>query len=313
MRCPICFSKNTQYFAEKNQYVFYRCTLCKALFLPTLPSPKKLNAYYASHFSYVDGLKNEAIIRKRSTIILKKIHSLAPKAKSICDVGSGYGFFLDCANRAGYKTTGIEPAKELAHHANTKYKINVFHGDLEQYVKRRKKQFDIVTCIHVIEHVYNPKIFLTSLLKLVKPGGLLFIETPNSDSHLLYAERERYTFLIPPDHLWLFSKESLKHLLPKNTDTILINTYSYSEHLMGIIKQMKKNTSIFRNIEVNRRVDTIHKPIKQTNSLESIRKKIFYCLFDKTLAPLFTCFLNLYHKGSILELYIKKKDGKSGL
>ena len=308
MLCPICSSKKTCYFTKKNNYTYHRCGNCKTIYLSALPSQKQLHRYYAKQISYHDGLHNEAVIRKRSRIILKKITHIASHAKTLCDVGSSYGYFLDEACKSGYKTIGIEPSSQIAKKAKKMYRIKTFIGELQDYVASEQKQFDIVTCIHVLEHVYNPKVFVSFLFKLIKPGGILYIETPNSDSHLLYTEREHYTFLLPPEHIWLFSKESIKYLLPKNTRTISINTYSYSEHFMGILK--KKLLPVLRREE-----STPQGHIKRLAASEkaSLTKHLRYLFFDKLLAPLFTGLLNLYHKGSILELYIKKNISKSGL
>jgi hypothetical protein len=118
---------------------------------------------------------------------------------------------------------------------------------------------------------------------------------------LVDFEKDKYTFLIPPEHLWIFSKDAIQKLLPGNSRIISINTYSYSEHFMGIIKRKmfpNKNTNIKLNNQIN----------KSTNIQKvSFKKKLSYLLFDKLLAQLLTPLLNTYHKGSILELYISKK------
>ena len=315
MSCPICKFKITYYFAKKDGYLYNRCPYCKTVFLHSFPSSEYLREYYSQQISYSNGLQNETAIRKRGRVILKKLGCLAPKVKTLCDVGSSYGFFLDEAQKNGYEPIGIEPAKRFADYAKRDYHVFTFVGELKDY--RKQKQFDIVTCIHVIEHVMNPKEFVSSLLKLVKPGGILYVETPNSDSHLLYAEKGQYTFLLPPDHLWLFSKKSMRYLFPKNAESIYINTYSYSEHFMGVMKALvskylhrTKNVSSFRKFDINNPID-IKSGVK--GQMNNVRKRFFYYLFDKTLAPLFTSLLNLYHKGSILELYVRKKIDKSGL
>ncbi len=288
-----------------------------------MPTQKILAAYYANQFSYSDGLINEGIIRTRGKIIVSKLHQLDPLAKTLCDIGSGYGFFLDEAQKKGAKVFGIEPSQQLVHYAFRKYAIKSFLGTLEEYMKENREQFDVVTCIHVIEHVTEPKNFVFDLLRLVKPGGILFIETPNSDSHLLYAERENYTFLIPPHHLWIFSKESIKELLPENSRIIFSNTYSYSEHLMGIIKQRLSSRAKSRDLASEMSEKFAEFTLSNAEGLDfralpagrsamprndniGIKKRLSYFLLDRLFAPLFTGFLNLYHKGSILELYIKK-------
>ncbi|MFH0772828.1 MAG: class I SAM-dependent methyltransferase [bacterium] len=272
-----------------------------------MPSQKYLQTYYAKQFSYRDGLQNETVIRKRGQIILKKIQQLSSKAKSLCDVGSGYGFFLNEASIAGYNVIGIEPSLRLARHTKDNYQISIFVGELKKYVAIKHKQFDVVTCIHVIEHVSNPSEFFLLLLRLVKPGGILYIETPNSDSHLLYVEKDNYTFLIPPDHLWIFSKKAIQVLLPSYAYIFLEHTYSYSQHLMGIIKTLSSRQHYQQKNIFHAQGEKIQKNGMKSNMLRNVKKRVFYYLFDRTLAPLFTGLLNLHHKGSILELYIKKK------
>lgn len=303
MFCPICKSNETGYFVQKDDYIFHRCSKCKSVFLPSHPSQTQLDAYYSKQFSYHDGLINEIVIRKRSRAILRKIKQLAPFSKSLCDVGSGYGFFLDESQKSGFNVFGIEPSGQLVHHAHTKYSVKSFHGTLDEYIRPVHDQFEIVTCIHVIEHVSNPHKFVQDLLRLVKPGGILYIETPNSDSHLFYVEKEKYTFLIPPEHLWLFSFDSIQHLLPKHASVIYMDTYSYSEHLMGIVKRLICDCKPSLQTSESEKKRSQNK-MRNDNTF---RKNLSHSLFDRLLAPLFTGLLNLYHKGSILELYIRKK------
>lgn len=311
MNCPLCVSTKTSFFAKKDVYSFRRCSRCKTIFLTSLPQKKELKVHYSKQFSYNDGLQNEKVIRSRSNIILRKIRQFYPHTKTLCDVGSGFGFFLDEAHHSGFEVTGIEPSKQLANFSKQNYHIFPYIGELKTYIRAHHNNFDIVTCIHVIEHVADPKAFITALLQLVKPGGLLYLETPNSDSHLLYAEKEKYTFLIPPDHLWLFSLDSIKNILPKKTEIINISTYTYPEHVMGIGKAL--STSLFRLAPRSVSEGGNNIEVRNINIMKTVKKKIFFYLFDSTIAPLFTGIVNLYHKGSILELYIRKKNGKCGL
>jgi hypothetical protein len=125
---------------------------------------------------------------------------------------------------------------------------------------------------------------------LVKPGGILYLETPNSDSHLLYREKGDYTFLIPPDHLWLLSRFSIKTMLPKNAEILVTKTYSYSEHLMGIIKRILHPVSLRTLSSSKGKQSACHCTPRNE---ESLKKKLFYYLFDCLLAPIFTGTLNL--------------------
>ncbi|MBI4009458.1 methyltransferase domain-containing protein, partial [Candidatus Roizmanbacteria bacterium] len=173
----------------------------------------------------------------------------------------------------------------------------------QYYAKYRTKRFDFITIIHTIEHVTDPQTMISKAIKLLNFGGILFIETPNLDSHLFYAEKLRYTFLTPPDHIWLFSLKSFKNMFKRLRGVKLekISTYSYPEHFMGIIKSKLLITNYKLQINVK-----LKNPNEKTNSQNKKRKFIKYLLFDRLLAPLFTPLLNIGIKGSILELYISK-------
>src|SRR6185503_4087433 len=99
---------------------------------------------------------------------------------------------------------------------------------------------DFITMIHVIEHVTNPRHFIRDAANLLYPDGILYIETPNLESHLFHVEKNEYTFLTPPAHVWLFSEKSMRMLTQGLFSLEYISTYSYPTHLAGIIKRIIK-------------------------------------------------------------------------
>ncbi len=309
LHCPICSYSSVQYFTTLKMYRYYTCRNCKTLFTNPSITQKKLTAYYQKHFHYVDGLLNEHIIRKRARIILQNIINKKGAHISLCDVGSGYGFFLDCAQQSLTQVYGIEPSRILAKSSIDTFNIPVFIGTSREYMRSQNfRKFDVVTSIHVIEHVANPKNHIRELLTLLKPDGLLYVETPNLDSYLFYAENKKYTFLLAPEHPWIFSHYSFRYLIQDTKRALTVKTYSYSEHVMGIIKAIikKYNSSATvppKNLKKPEEISL--SPSSQISIL--VKKAVFYFIFDLCLAKLFVPFLNMNHKGSILELYISKK------
>lgn len=294
--CPICNDPNClpKYFPP--YYSYYECRNCGVLFLYPKPEEHEIKKYYQKNFEYTAGRSEENRIRLRSRKILKKLNELHPSGRSILDIGSGYGYFLDEARKSGLNTIGIEPSKAL-HVSSKKYLDGfVFHTDLIEFVETQKRKFDFITLIHVIEHVTDPKLFIETASKLLNKNGILYIETPNIKSHLASIEKEHYTFLTPPDHIWLFSPESLSMICSIPDFRIQeLSTYSYPEHFMGIIKRKSQ----------------VIKPISQIvnsrKSVQSITQKFKYLFFDRFLAPIFSPLLDIGQKGSILELYIRKQ------
>ena len=298
-KCPLCFKKASLKHIVQS-YRYYFCNSCTTLFLNPIPPSKTIHDYYQKDFSYSAGIVNEKLIRTRSQIILNKLMRLNPQGSKLLDIGSGYGFFLDEAQKKGLKITGIEPSKELIKHTVTATPII---NDRLPTNKLRNKKFDFITLVHIIEHVKNPKEIIRQALLLLNPQGILYIETPNIDSHLYRYEKENYTFLTPPDHLWIFSQYSLEKIIPKRYQILKISTYSYPEHFMGTLKALVNKN------KTNRQIDRLIINKDKLNSKQKVNPiKLFkYIIFDLVLARLCYRILNIHQHGSILELYIKKK------
>ncbi len=303
--CPICHDKPHRKY-RINKYQYYECRHCAALFLYPMPSLKTLKRYYHSEFQYSAGLAQEERIRKRANLILKNLKQMNPKGRTLLDIGSGYGYFLDEAKKSGLKTYGIEPSKRLLQSIPVKQLTgkHLFNGTFQQYIKKTNKQtFDFIIASHVIEHMRDPLRFIRQANQLMNRNGIFYIETPNYSSWLARSEKEHYTFLTPPDHIWLLSSKSLQLIVVRFPELHIesVSTYSHPEHLMGILKKKLQMTN--NKLQINCKF----KNSNNKTGNQKLLKKLKYGLFDKLLAPIFTPLLNIGIYGSILELYIAKK------
>lgn len=309
LKCEICRSKQTKFFHKIKKYKYYSCQNCQTLFLYPKPTTRLINKYYSKDFKYSAAEINEDQIRERAKKILKQLIKLNPKGKSLLDIGSGYGYFLDEAQKLNFKVLGIEPSKKIMNVLINQLIDTFINSTFETYYKRNKnKKFDYVSIIHTIEHLPNPIETIQKASRLLKKNGILYIETPNLDSHLFQAEKYSYIFLTPLDHIWLFSLKSFESIFKNIPDIKIkkISTYSYPEHLMGIIKILIRH-------RLNSKYDPDLIGTKQIINSKIVSDLGFrisnlkYILIDKIIAPLFTSLLNINKYGSILELYIEKK------
>lgn len=303
--CQICSNKQIFFTHKINKYFYYRCENCHTLFLNPLPLSKEINNYYKNNFSYTDGILNKEKIIKQAKKILKALKNMNANGKNLLDIGCGYGFFLIEAKKFGFCVEGIDSSKKLVDKVNKKLSLNIKNFSFSDYFKKnyKKKGFDFITLIHVIEHVRNPEKIIKMASLLLKKNGVLYIETPNLDSHLYNFEKENFTFLIPPEHIWIFSKKSFQKIINKFPELKIekISTYSYPEHFMGIIKKIL-------NINQSECINTKFKKIKNLSIMNHRENFNFkYYVFDIFLASILTPILNLNNFGSILELYIRKK------
>jgi 2-polyprenyl-6-hydroxyphenyl methylase/3-demethylubiquinone-9 3-methyltransferase len=141
---------------------------------------------------------------------LEWINTLASiKDKQVLDVGCGGGILSDAMARAGATVTGIDLAgkslKVAQLHALESQTPNVSYREIsaEALAAETPAQFDVVTCMEMLEHVPDPASIVKACATLVKPGGWVFFSTLN---------RNPKSFLFA-----IIGAEYVLNLLPKGT------------------------------------------------------------------------------------------------
>ncbi len=128
----------------------------------------------------------------------------------LLDVGCAYGYFLDAAAAAGWETYGVEISERAACVAGEKGHT-VIAGDLES-AGLEPGCFRVVTLWDVLEHVDSPRQTLIRVAKLLEPGGLAVVMTPDLSSSVARMLRERWWSVVEM-HLHYFTPATLGRLL----------------------------------------------------------------------------------------------------
>ena len=116
---------------------------------------------------------------------LAYIEQRAPLAgKKVLDVGCGAGILSEAMALAGAEVTGIDLAPELleaarTHAIETGATLTYECVSTRDFASKHAGQFDIVTCMEMLEHVPEPSIIVDDCARLAKPGGALFFSTIN--------------------------------------------------------------------------------------------------------------------------------------
>ncbi|XP_014468662.1 PREDICTED: ubiquinone biosynthesis O-methyltransferase, mitochondrial-like [Dinoponera quadriceps] len=126
-----------------------------------------------------DGLANTGFKEQTPSLPLQGV--------KIADVGCGGGILSEGLARTGAEVTGIDASEELINVAkqhveldsDISNRINYICTNIEEFSDKNEKLYDVVISSEVIEHVNNQELFLKESIKLLKPGGSIFITTPN--------------------------------------------------------------------------------------------------------------------------------------
>ncbi len=226
----------------------YKCAQCASGWLDPRPTSGSIGRAYESYYTHeaedhpivrrkgrirsllhdlINGYQNRRYGLKRSPALpmgrwlLPLLPSLRSAADAECrhlpplpagggrllDVGCGNGGFLMLAKQAGWQVEGLDFDVGAVQAARSRG-LEVHHGGIE-VLEGRSACYDVITLCHVIEHVRDPIANLSRLHALLKPGGLLWLDTPNLSSLGAARFGPNWRALEPPRHLVLFTPTSL--------------------------------------------------------------------------------------------------------
>ncbi|MEW9796966.1 bifunctional 2-polyprenyl-6-hydroxyphenol methylase/3-demethylubiquinol 3-O-methyltransferase UbiG [Alteromonas sp. CYL-A6] len=127
------------------------------------------------------------------------------KGKTVLDVGCGGGILTEAMAAAGADATGIDMADaslEVArlHGLESGIQAHYEQSTAEAYADRHAGQFDVVTCLEMLEHVPEPASVVAACARLVKPGGHVFFSTLNRNikSYLMAIVGAEYLLNLVP-------------------------------------------------------------------------------------------------------------------
>lgn len=151
-------------------------------------------------------------LRQPVDVTYRFLPSPTGRRRRLLDIGCGNGAFLELAKSAGWEVAGVEP--DPVSRALTAERGIEVRETAEDWLGD-KASFDYVTVSHVIEHVHDPAGLLRDIHALLRPGGGVYVDTPNIDAvgHRIYGRD--WLPLDPPRHLILFNRASLKFVVSR--------------------------------------------------------------------------------------------------
>jgi len=131
----------------------------------------------------------------------------------ILDIGSGFGFFLEALEQAGYEPHGLELSPQAVAVARQRTSAAIATGGAEEPFPFPDAHFAAITLLDVIEHLDRYPNTLDSCRRALAPGGKLIVITLNAGSLARPILGRRWSFHLDPTHVHMFSAARLRQAL----------------------------------------------------------------------------------------------------
>lgn len=228
----ICQNENSEIILKANGYKLYKCLSCDLIFSKKdeqeiLDSQKVYENYYKKETASRFGFIIEWVVKTFRFLRAYKVSILNLKYKSILDIGSGRGWMLYFMRKYFKydRTVGTQIALNAYIFSKDKLGLEIYNQDLLEL--SLEKKFDIITILHVLEHVENPEKYVEKINELLNKNGSLYIEVPNYNSWTRKLTQKHWLALDLKHHLFFFTPSSLVSLLKKyNLEVKKIRTFS---------------------------------------------------------------------------------------
>lgn len=186
--------------------------------------------------------------------------------KKVLDVGCGGGILSESMARRGADVTGIdlgtENLKAAALHAERSGLENTLgyqHIPVEALAKTHAGQFDVVTCMEMLEHVPNPSSIVQACFELLAPGGVCVLSTINRNpkSYLFAIVGAEYVLRL----LDRGTHDYAKFITPAELDKMAVDTGFARQDIIGLhYNPLTKRYWLAQNVDVNYMM-AVQKPV----------------------------------------------------
>jgi SAM-dependent methyltransferase len=193
--CPVCGCTKGALLSSidgktRQPLIVLQCAECGLGYIDPLPTHEQLQAWYTQ--GYREDYKNSFQPQMRHVLRAGRMsldrwawlrqNGSRLKIKRSLDIGASSGEFVYLLKTCGVDANGLEPHKGYSAHARDKLGSSIRTGTLQDWYDAiiEEEDFDLISMFHVLEHLVDPVASLVQMRSLLNPGGVLYIEVPNS-------------------------------------------------------------------------------------------------------------------------------------
>ncbi|MGH9828961.1 MAG: class I SAM-dependent methyltransferase, partial [Blastocatellia bacterium] len=207
--CPACAGTARTELGKKNGLSLSRCLQCSTVSIDKPSSPTQGVFDYLDYYSQA-RFEDDPASRRSIQSLVTSLNKFKETRRWL-DMGFGEGALLRAAEKEGWSCFGTEVSRDaLAYGTGREWEVS---ADPETDPRFQAGGFDVVTMIEFIEHVLDPAHFIASALKFLRPGGALYLTTPNARSLNARLLGISWSVFAPPEHATIWSPRGLASAL----------------------------------------------------------------------------------------------------
>ena len=235
IQCPICKMDTAkriglrggkyQRLALGIETTIVRCCSCGLLYPNPFPFPEDPQRLYGEPEKYFEYHSITGKIASGKELLEHIRIKTQLDCPFVIDVGSGRGELLKAAKDSGLaKAVGLDFSKAMVEYARGTWGIDVRLESIEEHAVNNAGTYDAVVLNAVLEHVYRPDLMICAAARVLREGGILYIDCPSEPNlittiYALFARARHSRAVInlsptfPPFHVFGFNSKSLAMLL----------------------------------------------------------------------------------------------------
>lgn len=212
---------------------YIRCEMCQTLICICPPNPGDPRVkddesalygkdYWMKHQQASYGLgdihqRSRTDLPERNLYWLNQLLKIKLPPGNALEIGAAHGGFVYLMQQAGFNASGLELSPSICGVAQKSFGVEMLCGPVEEQ-PLLKQSFDVIALMDVLEHLQNPLKTIRYCVGLLKPDGVLLIQTPKYPSPKSFSEmaatQDKFlAHLNPLEHTYLFSREGVRKLM----------------------------------------------------------------------------------------------------
>jgi 2-polyprenyl-6-hydroxyphenyl methylase / 3-demethylubiquinone-9 3-methyltransferase len=147
--------------------------------------PAEIARFAAAASRWWDPLGEMRPLHDLNPVRLQYVERAGPLGgRKVLDVGCGGGLLAEAMARKGARVTALDMAEDLLqvarlHALEAGVEVDYVLEAAETHATNHAGEYDVVTCMEMLEHVPDPTSVIDALGRLVRPGGHVFVSTLN--------------------------------------------------------------------------------------------------------------------------------------